>query len=229
MDELIARLFPDISDGHTDKYFVYWHAILTLQNDNVDKINKMIIKRFPGVGKTYLSTDTIGEDDMHHVYPTDFINSLTPPGMLPNVMTLKVGALIMLLMNLHAGPSNGLQNDTCLIILKLENRLLEVKIANGVHKGQCVLLPKITSVPSDSELPFSLKRHQFPIRPCFAMSTNKAQGQILDSVGVYLPEHVFTHGQLSVAFSRVCTSVTLAFYVNNTDGYTKNIVYQEML
>ena len=32
----------------------------------------MIIIRFQGVGKTYLSADTIGEDDVHHVYPTDF-------------------------------------------------------------------------------------------------------------------------------------------------------------
>ena len=53
------------------------------------------------------------------------------------------------------------------------------------------------------------------------MSTNKAQGQMLDSVGVYLPEHVFSHGQLYVALSRVHTFVALAVYVDNTDGYTK--------
>ena len=144
-------------------------------------------------------------------------------------MTLKSGAPVMLLMNLHAGPHNGLQNGTHLIILKHVNRVLEVEIANGVHKGKCVLLPRITLVPSDTELPFTLKRHQFPIRLCFTMSTNKAQGQTSDSIGLYFPEHVFTHGQLYVAFSRVCKSVALAVYVDNTDGYTKNIVYQEVL
>ena len=92
LDELISRIFPDISYGYTDKYFVSWHAILTPKNDNVDKINEMIIKRFPGVGKTYLYADTIGEDNVHYVYPTDFINSLTSSGMPPHVMTLKVGA-----------------------------------------------------------------------------------------------------------------------------------------
>ena len=95
LDELIARVFPDISDGYTDKYFVSQHAILTPKNDNVHKINEMIIKRFPGVGKTSLSTDTIGEDDVHHVYPTDFINSLTPSGMPPHAMKLKVGAPVI--------------------------------------------------------------------------------------------------------------------------------------
>ena len=92
-----------------------------------------------------------------------------------------------------------------------------------------MLIPHITIAPSDTALPFTLKRWQFPIRPCFAMTTNKAQGQTLDFVGIYLPEDVFTHGQLYVAFSRVWSSSAVAVYVNNKDGFTKNIVYQEVL
>ena len=76
------------------------------------------------MGKIYLSADTIGEDDVHHVYPTDFINSLTPSGIPPHAVTLKVGAPVMLVRNLHAGTSNGLWNGTHLIILKLGNRVL---------------------------------------------------------------------------------------------------------
>ena len=57
----------------------------------------------------------------------------------------------------------------------------------------------------------------------------KAQGQTLDSVVVHLPEHVFTHAKLCAAFSRVHTLLALAVYVDNTDGYIKNIVYQEVL
>ena len=61
------------------------------------------------------------------------------------------------------------------------------------------------------------------------MSTNKAQGQTLDFVGVYLPDYVFTNGQLYVALSRVCHSTAVAVYVNDEDGYIKNIVYKEEL
>ena len=61
------------------------------------------------------------------------------------------------------------------------------------------------------------------------MSTNKAQGQTLDFVGIFLPEHVFTHGQLYVALSRVRNSQSVAVYVNNEEGYTRNIVYKEVL
>ena len=61
------------------------------------------------------------------------------------------------------------------------------------------------------------------------MSTNKAQGQILDFVGIHLQDPVFTHGQLYVALSRVHNSKAVAVYVNEIEGYTKNIVYKEVL
>ena len=115
-----------------------------------------------------------------------------------------------------------------MIVLNLGEKVLEVEIATGVNKGKCVLIPRITIAPSDTELPFTLKR-QFPVRPCFAMSTNKAQGQTLDFIGIYLPDHMFTHGQLYVAFSRVHNSKAVAVHLDSNEGYTKNIVYKEVL
>ena len=81
----------------------------------------------------------------------------------------------------------------------------------------------------NTELPITLNCWQFPLRLCFAMSTNKAQGQTLQYVGIYLPDHVFTHGQLYVAFSRVQDPSALAVYLNNPDGFTRNIVFYEVL
>ena len=212
-----------------DKSFISQRAILTPLNDNVDKINEVIMEKFPGEGKTYLSADSVADEDMASTYPTDFLNSVTLSGMPPHAMTLKVGAPVMLLRNLRVGPGYGLRNGTRMIVLTLGQRVIEVKITSGVNKGNRILIPCITIAPSDTELPFTLKHHQFPICPCFAMSTNKAQGQTLQFVGIYLPDHVFTHGQLYVAFSRVTGPSALAVYINNPDGFTRNIVFQEVL
>jgi ATP-dependent exoDNAse (exonuclease V) alpha subunit len=229
VDELIDKVFPNIANGYEDKYLVSKRAILTPLNDNVDKINETIMDRFPGMATVYRSADTVAEEDLHNTYPTVFLNSLTLSGMPPHAMALKVGAPVILLRNLRTGHGNGLKNGTRLILLQLGVKVLEAEIASGVNKGKRVLLPRITIAPSDTELPFTLRRWQFPVRPCFAMSTNKAQGQTLDFVGIYLPEHVFTHGQLYVALSRARKSSSVAVFVDNIDGYTKNIVYKEVL
>ena len=229
VDALIDKVFPTIFEHYADRYFVAHRAILTPKNENVDRINEIIMAKFPGEQKTYLSADSVAEENLDNTYPNEFLNSITLSGMPPHSMSLKIGAPVMLLRNLRAGPGTGLRNGTRMIILHLGQRVIEVEIASGVNKGKHVLIPRITIAPSDTELPFTLKRRQFPIRPCFAMSTNKAQGQTLDFVGIYLPDHVFTHGQLYVALSRVRNPKSIAVHLNNHDGYTKNIVYKEVL
>jgi len=63
-------------------------------------------------------------------------------------------------------------------------------------------LPQIPLSPTDAGLPFTLHRRQFPVRPAFAMTTNKAQGQTLKRVmEVMLDEPVFSDGQLYVESS----------------------------
>jgi ATP-dependent DNA helicase PIF1 len=74
------------------------------------------------------------------------------------------------------------------------------------------------------------------------MTINKVQGQTIPNVGVYLPEPVFSHGQLYVALSRGTASSNIRILtvppsdkkdkkkkamINGT--YTKNIVYKEVL
>ncbi|XP_027174570.1 uncharacterized protein LOC113774208 [Coffea eugenioides] len=68
------------------------------------------------------------------------------------------------------------------------------------------------------------------------MTINKAQGQTLDYVGIYLKEPVFSHGQLYVALSRAKTADAVkvlilpgTFAEVKTDCKTRNIVFDEIL
>jgi ATP-dependent DNA helicase PIF1 len=71
------------------------------------------------------------------------------------------------------------------------------------------------------------------------MNINKAQGQTLQTMGVYLPKLVFCHGQLYVAFSwcgswrgvRVLVRGGTRAAMNGAPAsiYTSNVVYREVL
>ena len=133
--------------------------------------------------------------------------------------------------------SSGLLNGTRLVVKQLQPNVINAEICTGRHSGKHVLIPRITLTPSDNTFPFTLRRRQFPVRAAFAMTINKSQGQTLDSVGLFLPEPVFTHGQLYVALSRARSFKTITVLTNdqqiNGDGSvqyrTRNIVYSEVL
>ena len=84
-------------------------------------------------------------------------------------------------------------------------------------------------IPTDTNLPFDFQRTQFPIRPAFCITINKSQGQTLKSVSIWLgDEHVFTHGQLYVALSRVSNINDIIIATNNPHKMTRNVVFKEI-
>lgn len=147
--------------------------------------------------------------------------------MPPHKLNLKQGQPVILLRNVSA--SEGLCNGTRLLCRIFHPSLIECEIAVGAHAKKIVFIPRMPLIPSDSSLPFELKRTQFPIRPAFAITINKSQGQTLEHVGLYLNEPVFTHGQLYVAMSRVTNKKNLKICINHPKNFTKNIVYKEVL
>ena len=129
-------------------------------------------------------------------------------------------------------PKEGLLNGTKLAVINLGRLIIEANIMTGTYSGKMVFLPRITLTPSDSGLPFQLQRRQFPVRPAFAMTINKCQGQTLEYVGIDLTQPIFTHGQLYVALSRVRSfdSVSILPDLQCIDCYyTDNVVYKDVL
>ena len=229
-DTLIQKVFPNLENSGADAADYVEGTIYTPLNKNMLNINSICIRRFPGEKKTYISNDTILQEDQRDALPEEFLNSLTPSGMPDNKLILKEGAPVMLLRNLQAGPDSNLRNGTRMIVKKLMKRTIECEVAVGTNKGNRVFLPRIPMYDRSNEFPFTLVRRQFPVRLAFGVTINKGQGQENQRVGIYLPEPVFAHGQLYTAFSRGKRGRNVSVLIeDNKEGFTDNIVYKELL
>ena len=246
----------------TDKDLYRHRAILTPTNDEVDKINDFMLMQLPGnmfyhlflcstkfvhitkqtdlhmlLGeeKVYLSSDSIIPSDVdieeNVVYPAKFLNSVKVAGLPRHCLKLKVGAPIMCLRNMDV--ADGLCNGTRLIVTQLLPHVIEGRIITGNKiAGHPVWIPRMFVTPPDTKFPFRMRRRQFPVTLAFAMTINKSQGQTLESVGLFLPRPVFSHGQLYVALSRVKSRSGLKILITGKEGKTQtktlNIVCKQV-
>ena len=239
--EFCREIFPDLanvienglknhqSDPEWVNYLVE-RAILCPTNKDCEEVNRACMDMVPGQPMVYRSSDKILNPTKAVQFPTEYLNHVTSSGMPDHVLVLKRGSPIMLLRNMD--KKNGHVNGARYVVIDMKPKLIYALGIGESNKGKILLIPRIIFHPKDPEIPLEMERRQFPIRPCFAMTSNKAQGQTLNIVGINLTHEFFGHGQLYVGVSRSTSSKGLKIFKPVTAVYPNhmvNVVYQEVL
>ena len=112
-------------------------------------------------------------------------NSQQPSGMPDHNLFWKKGAIAMLLRNINT--SKGMTNGVRIIIRRMFNLFLDAVILTGHSEGKRVFMPRMTLIPSDTDLHFLLRRIQFPVRLAYDMIINRIKGWDLSQSSMFCP------------------------------------------
>ena len=254
---MIKDVFGDLSDASAlpvedlASSDMVHSAILCPLHESVDFINSCCLEKWEGDMTTKCATDDYEDSDTvlletSGIRDVEHLHKQTPNGSPPHRLDLKPKMPLILLRNM----ANGLMNGTRMLLLENLQHVLRCLVVNGPQAGTIVFIPRFSFKHEGVQHPLPWCRRQFPVKPCWAMTINKAQGQTLARVGVCLVRvvddrdvdgtrriHVasaesFSHGQVYVALSRsgdpdgVCMYTT---YEQTMLDTIVNVVYPEAL
>jgi len=98
VEALVTEVFPNIRIRYDDKEWLCERAILTPLNVTADDLNRKILRLCPGEEVQLLSSDSVNGDDRDdNAYNIEYLHTLTPTGVPPHELYVKIGAPIILL------------------------------------------------------------------------------------------------------------------------------------
>ena len=224
IDELVSNVYPDLLSNFRNIAWLSERCILAPLNQTTRTINDTLVAQLPGETVEYRSLDSVLDESQAMHFPIEFLNSLEVSGFPSHTLSLKLSAPIIILRFLDPPK---VTNGTRCVITKLSANTIEAKISHGRYAGHDIIIPRIPLIPSNSVLPFEFRRLQFPVTLCFAMMTNKSQGQTFKAVGEDLTNENFIHGMLYVAQSSLGSPNCLTLLVRE-DRKTRNVIYSEV-
>lgn len=159
--------------------------IIHPRNLFVDQVNGSVLSRILEKEYSYFARDA-GEPE--------HVSKLKQDCLAPDILRLKVGAQVMLLVNLSI--DEGLANGSIGVVEELTETTILVNFSGHYHRME----PHLWTLSNKGER--LAQREQYPLRLAYALTTHKAQGLTLDSAVCHL-DQVDEYGQAYVAVSRV--------------------------
>lgn len=172
---------------------------LFCKNVDVDVVNKVGLQQLAGKEHKYDSITYFENEDYRRLYEKSFT--------LPERVTLKVGAQVMLIINLDV--ENGFVNGSRGVVVDIyepghelyTQGAVVVQFANGSLKVIKHHKQSFKDDNSSTDSPDRASRIQYPLKLAYALTVHKSQGLSIDYLEVDL-KGCFTAGQAYVALSR---------------------------
>ncbi|XP_022889074.1 uncharacterized protein LOC111404511 [Olea europaea var. sylvestris] len=150
LKKLIQCVFPNKDTYGNHLYTMVNRVILTPTNECVGYISGLLLEQIPDQSFTYYSFDEAIEK-LEQRLQEDFLSTLTPNGIPPHELKLKMNCSLMLLRNIN--PSEELYNGTCLTYRKFERNVILAEITTGEYRGkQSIKINVIYTVYGHSNL-----------------------------------------------------------------------------
>ena len=247
-EDLLDDVYPDYlangcisahDDPATKQAKAAWvrdRLILTPTNAAVQEVNDLALSRLPGDSIEFLSLDKV--EEVNPLVGPEILNTQTCSGLPDHSLILKPGMPLICLRNMF---QLDVCNDTRVVLEAVvgEGRgtCLKCRVCSGRRANEIVYLfqMKMNQMPGrDSDFGFTWSRRQFPVKPAFACTINKAQGATVQRLGLLLddPEmQCFCHGQLYTAISRTGDPTGLAVLLPSGQQMpaTHNVVFQRIV
>jgi hypothetical protein len=244
MDDLINHVFPPaaLRDLKNNLHIIKNNAILVPTNAEAERIEKSILDKIFDREYQFTSYDTPVDEQVDYMMAVNIsdrcienLNGKTPSGFPPHKLHIKKNQIVMLIQNISV--ENGLCNGTRMRVVEIGQHNILLAHIDGVRaeRNETFVLPRIVFTTKEGDLKQTMgtvqwTRYQFPIRPGFVLTINKAQGQTMERVGIALDRsRPFAHGQLYVGVSRVRTRESLKLLLPPKMDSVNNVVQQRIV
>ena len=170
-------------------------TLLFSRNMDVDSINNAKLAELKGDPQIY-SVKTVSNGEQAPLDLQRIVEKMDKDANYVPELTLKVGAQVMLIVNLD--QEKGLVNGSRGVVIAFKE-LVNWPVVQ-FKNNQCITIEQ-NVWKSEHDKP--VERSQIPLRLAYALTIHKAQGATLDCALIDVGMNTFEYGQAYVALSRV--------------------------